>query len=133
MSMARLRRPRPRGPSILARLLDWLVNGSLEPARRNPGRLRGARAASQRFHGSPRHVTKVDGEEKVVIGTLEAIEYRTPRGSRRRGLWRHKAGDIGRGKRALRGRAKVLADPDTGDLDIDGGPVEFKPDRGIYG
>ena len=132
--MARLRvRSRARGPSVLERLWRFVVYGSRGPARRNPQRLRGARAASKRFHGSPRHVRTVDGEPKVVIGTLEEVVYRTPRGSRRRGLWRHKAGDTGKGRPPKRGRAILVADAKSGDLDIEGGPVEFKPDRGIYG
>ena len=129
----RPRRRGPAGPSLLDQLWRWLVYGSLGPTQRNPQRLRGAKAASQRFHGSPRHVKQVDGKPMVVVGTLEEIVYRTPRGSKRRGLWRHKAGDVGRGRRELRGRATLVADPASGDLDIEGGPVEFKPDRGIYG
>ncbi len=134
----RIRRHALRSRPLLGRLWGWLQAARRRPHRRaapNPRRVRrSAAAASATFHGTPRHVRTVRGRPHVVLGTLEEIQYRAPAASQRAGTtWRHRAGDVGGGRPRLRGRALLVADPQTGDLDIAGGPARFVPERGVVG
>jgi len=123
--------------------IDELLHGlGVNPARRQErmsaacGRLcianPTAAEASALFHGTP---TKTrDG--KVVIGSLENVQYRAPAGSSRAGVtWDHAAGDRGMLRPRNRGRARLLADPNTGKVELDtrGSGMRFDPRRGLVG
>ena len=135
MSTYRLRRnPQQVNPGAWGALLRRLLGGVVSFRRENPRRLlRPAQRQSQTFHGRPHFTKRIAGREHVVLGTLEAVEYRAPDGSQRAGLWRHAAGDRGKGKVPVKGRADVVADPKTGALEIDGGPMKFQPEKGMVG
>jgi hypothetical protein len=115
--------------------LDLLFGGQ-QHARHNPDcrvcrRNPTSSEASARFHGR----SDLTAGGRVLVGDIEEIVYRAPHGSRRAGApWRHRAGDTG-GLVRNRGRAKLLADPNTGELSIAsrGSGVKFDNRRGIVG
>lgn len=103
------------------------TNPSCAVCRSNPT---GAEASSL-FHGRP----DLTANGRVLVGDVEEIVYRAPSGSRRAGTpWRHVAGDTG-GLIRNRGRARLLADPNSGALMLDtrGSGVRFSPRKGIVG
>lgn len=103
------------------------ANPSCGVCRANPS---GAEASAM-FHGRP----DLTRNGRVVVGDIEEIVYRAPDGSKRAGApWRHVAGDTG-GLGRNRGRARLLADPNSGALAIDtrGSGVRFDNRRGIVG
>ena len=94
-----------------------------------------AEDASRVFHGSEAFTMRVGGRKYVVIGYLEALEYRPPTGSRRSGaIYRHELGDYGNGKRST-GRPLLVADPRTGEVKLIKGRsgLKFSPVRGLVG
>lgn len=103
------------------------ANPSCGVCRMNPS----SAEASSLFHGRP----DLTRNGRVLVGDIEEIVYRAPDGSRRAGApWRHVAGDTG-GLGRNRGRARLLADPNSGALAIDtrGSGVRFDNRRGIVG
>lgn len=103
------------------------ANPSCHVCRMNPS----SAVASSMFHGRP----DLTRNGRVLVGDIEEIVYRAPDGSRRAGApWRHVAGDTG-GVGRNRGRARLLADPNSGALAIDtrGSGVRFDNRRGIVG
>jgi len=126
-----LRNPKLRLPMAL----DFLRGGHTH-ARRNP-RCRVCQMnptsaeASAMFHGRP----DLTSNGRVVVGDIEEIVYRAPSGSKRAGVpWRHIAGDTG-GLLRNRGRARLLADPNTGAMTLEtrGSGVRWNARRGIVG
>lgn len=107
-------------------------------ARTNPGcpGIEEARDQAEAFHG-PRGrgaVVCLHGRAHPVVGRLQAIEYSAPRGSERAGdVWRHEAGDAGDFAPRLKGRALVVADAETGRVELAGGPARFDEHRGLVG
>ena len=127
-----------------AEALRKVLSGA-RTAKKNPAHLRDlARKQSATFHGSGfADVVELSPTEQrqhgmprwvVPIGRQEAVEYVPPSGSARAGaIWRHKAGDRGRGKSEARGRALLVADPRNGRTAMIGGPQKFDPRRGLVG
>lgn len=92
-----------------------------------------ARRQSEIFHGHGGAAACFHGRGHVVLGDLESLTYRPGRGKRARWSWEHASGEQGDGKPKLRGRAKVVADAQTGRVELVGGPARFDPSRGIEG
>lgn len=116
--------------------------------KKNPGALGGGLAAAQRasrtFHGAGAgDVLELSAAERrryglprfvVPIGRENAIEYVAPDGSQRGGaVWRHRAGDRGRGVASARSVPMLVADPRTGRVETIGGQQRFDPRRGLIG
>lgn len=84
--------------------------------------LEAARELARRFHGTDRRqVVELEERERnapryaVVVGQVEAIEYRPlPPSGRAGAVYRHEAGDRGPLKERARGRMLLVADPETG-------------------
>jgi hypothetical protein len=102
-----------------------------------------ARSESETFHGTTRGAARLSPAELrqadslprdvVVLGTLESLAYKPPRGSSRGGaIWEHEAGDRGIFRSKGKGRSMLVADPRTGKVDIVGGPMRFKPSVGLW-
>lgn len=105
-------------------------NPSCATCKRNPT----AGEAAETFHGGTGPGFTSGG--KVVLGTLERINYRPPSGSSRGGSeWTHEAGDRGLGPFTNRGRGRVLGDPNTGAVTVQmqGSGMKFSPSRGLVG
>lgn len=99
-------------------------------ARSNPS----AAEESETFHGTPRETLRAHGEDHVVLGTLDALTYRPPRGSQRgASQWIHESGDRGILQPKAGAKPKLIADAKTGRPEIWMGrsPMRFEPDRGL--
>jgi hypothetical protein len=127
-----------------AEALRKVLSGA-RTARKNPAHLEEiARRQSSTFHGpGAGDVVELSAAERrryglprwvVPLGRLNASEYVTHARSQRAGaIWRHAAGDRGRGKPRARSAPLVVADPRNGDVKTIGGVQKFTPTHGIVG
>jgi len=93
-----------------------------------------AHRQSETFHGEPGEVLCLHGRPHVVLGKAESLTYQPPASSKRGAWsWEHAFGDQGDGKPRLRGRPLVVADAETGQVELAGGPARFEAERGIVG
>jgi hypothetical protein len=129
LAEVRQQRRRKTNPGPRLRLALDFLHGGQDHVRRNPSCP--ACDASRQFHGTDRFTRG----GKVLVGDLESVVYRAPRGSSRQGLWEHQAGDRGIPFLRNRKRARLVADPKSGKLELDtrGSGVRWSPNKGIVG
>lgn len=96
---------------------------------------------SEIFHGEPGEVKRLSASQRaglpaevVVIGEAEAIEYAAPPDSERAGeSWRHEFTDRGPFLPRTEKKPLLVADPESGRVDLVGGDVRFHDDAGLWG